>query len=159
ELTRDLRIEPRWSEATARRVRLALPRQKPADPARAAAWAEGWCTLAWQAYQDGRKIDAQEALRALAGLAPQPARARKLRGEMKLRDGDTAGARAIWTELVESGEEDVRVRIALGTFAADAGELEEAERQFLAAEKDFPGLSTRELAPELALAKLYSKMD
>jgi tetratricopeptide (TPR) repeat protein len=122
------------------------------------AWANAWCTIAWQSWQDGRKVDAQEALRAIQGLDPEPVRARFLRGEIAFRSGDTKTARAIWTDALRSGE-DYRVRMALGSLAKEAGDTDEAERHFLAAEKDFPGFDQETLSAELQLASLYAGLD
>jgi tetratricopeptide (TPR) repeat protein len=120
-----------------------------------AAWANGWCTLAWHAWQSGRKIDAQEALRAIQGLDPEPVRAQFLRGEIALKGGDGETARKVWTSALERGE-DFRVRIALGSIAASEGEKDAAERHFLAAEKDFPGYDEESMSAELRLSKLYA---
>jgi tetratricopeptide (TPR) repeat protein len=139
-------------------VRAGLTRARPpkeAGPEKLAAWAEGWCTLAWHAWQAGRKIDAQEALRAIQELDPEPARAQFLRGEIALKGGDSETARKIWTSALERGE-DYRVRIALGSIAASGNRMEEAERHFLAAEKDFPGYDEESMSAELKLSKLYA---
>ncbi len=164
-LTAGLAIEPRWTEATVDRVRAGLSRERPKagaskaeDPAKLDAWANAWCTIAWQAWQDGRKIDAQEALRAIQSLDPEPVRARFLRGEMALRSGDEKAARTIWTKALEAGE-DFRVRIAVGTLALEAGDTDEAERHFLAAQKDFPGFDQEPLSAELRLASLYAGLE
>lgn len=158
KITASLAIEPRWTEATAEHVRAGLTRARPpkeAGPEKLAAWADGWCTLAWHAWQAGRKIDAQEALRAIQALDPEPARAQFLRGEIALKGGDSETARKIWTSALERGE-DYRVRIALGSIAASGNQMEEAERHFLAAEKDFPGYDEESMSAELKLSKLYA---
>ncbi len=160
-LTADLRIEPRWSPAKAVRVRAGLSREKPpvsAGAERIAAWAEGWCTVAWQAWQGGKKVDAQEALRIIQGLELQPARAQFLRGEIALKEGDRVKASEIWETALQAGE-DFRVRVALGVLADDAGRTEAAEKHFLAAEKDFPGFDELPLSAELNLSRLYVKLE
>jgi tetratricopeptide (TPR) repeat protein len=164
KLVADLRIEPRWSDAAAARVRSGLSRERPppgegaAGARRLAAWAEAWCTVAWHAWQDQKKIDAQEALRVIQAVDPQPPRAQFLRGEMALKDGDRDKARAIWGAALATTE-DFRARVAMGVLAHDAGENEQAEKHFLAAEKDFPGFEEAALSAELHLAKLYQETD
>jgi tetratricopeptide (TPR) repeat protein len=158
KLTAGLAIEPRWSDAAADRARAGLAREKPADAGSIADWAGRWCTVAWHAWQSGQKIDAQEALRAIQDLDPQPLRAQFLRGEIALKDGDRERARAIWGAALEKGE-DFRARVAMGVLAHDAGENEAAEKHFLAAEKDFPGFDEAPLSAELHLAKLYEELE
>ena len=158
-LTRELRIEPRWSDAKIARLRATLGRKPPTDASKLAAWADGWCTIAWDAWQEGRKVDAQEALRTFASVAPQPARAQFLRGEMKLKEGDKEGAKALWEAALASGAEDYRVRMALGMLAREAKDDAAAEAHFLAAEKDFPGFDDRALSAELQLAQLYEETE
>lgn len=155
KLVKDLRIEPRWSDATIARLRLSLSTKKPDDPARVAAWAEGWCSVAWHAWQRGRRVDAQEALRMIASIAPPP-RALFLRGEMALKDGERDKATELWKQAFDAGGEDFRARMASGMLARDAGDLQAAEAAFVAAEKVFPGYDERDLCAELALAKLYT---
>jgi tetratricopeptide (TPR) repeat protein len=156
--TANLAIEPRWSDTAAARARAGLPREKPSGPgvdaARIGSWADAWCTVAWHAWQHGKKIDAQEALRVIGDLDPQPARALFLRGEIALRDDARDEAVRLWGAALERGE-DFRARVALGVLARDAGHIEEAERHFLAAEKDFPGFDEPPLSAELHLARLY----
>ena len=160
-LTAGLAIEPRWSEESVARARAGLSREKPraeAGPEKLAAWADAWCTVAWHAWQEGKKVDAQEALRAIQVLDPQPARAQFLRGEIALKDGDRELAMRTWEAALASGE-DFRARVALGVLARDAGRKEDAERHLLAAEKDFPGFDEAPLSAELNLAKLYEEED
>lgn len=159
--TAGLAIEPRWSAEAAARARAGLAREKPRaelGPEKLAAWGDAWCTVAWRAWQAGRKIDAQEALRAIQVLDPQPARAQFLRGEIALKDGDRDLAVRIWEAALLSGE-DFRARVALGMLARDAGRMEDAERHLLAAERDFPGFDEPPLSAELNLAKLYEETD
>jgi tetratricopeptide (TPR) repeat protein len=128
-----------------------------AGAAKRAEWIDGWCTIAWQAWQDGRRVDAQEALRTLAAVSPAPARAQLLRGEMKLKEGDQPAAKKLWEDAVAAGAEDFRVRMALGVIARGAKETEEAEKHLLAAERLFPGYDERGLSAELNLAQLYEE--
>lgn len=156
-----LRIEPRWSPTRVARLKLALPSRPPptATDDERREWADGWCTVGWAAWQRNRKVDAQEALRILAAVQPEPPRATILRGELLLAQGDRDGARRTWKSALAAGGEDFRARIALGSLAADADDLAEAEEQFLAAERVFPGFDQRELSAELRLVKLYEDMD
>ncbi len=156
-----LRIEPRWSAARTARIKLGLAPKPPPESSvdERAKWVDGWCTVAWSAWQRRRKVDAQEALRVLAAVQPEPPRATLLRGEIQLSDGDRQGARKTWKAAIAGGGDEFRARVALGSLAAEAGDLEEAEQQFLAAEKIFPGFDERELCAELKLVKLYEQME
>ncbi|MFN0008864.1 MAG: tetratricopeptide repeat protein [Planctomycetota bacterium] len=159
KLTKDLSIEPRWTGAAAARARAGLSREKPrADlgPDALARWADAWCTVASHAWQQGKKVDAQEALRAIQTLDPQPARAQFLRGEIALQSGDRELAVEIWEAALAHGE-DFRARVALGMLARDAGKIEDAERHLLAAERLFPGFDEPALSAELNLARLYEQ--
>lgn len=161
KLTQDLAIEPRWSSAAAARARAGLSREKPREslgPEALARWADAWCTVASHAWQQGKKIDAQEALRAIQVLDPQPARAQFLRGEIALKDGDRELAMKTWEAALAHGE-DFRARVALGMLARDAGNIEDAERHLLAAERDFPGFDEQALSAEMNLARLYEEND
>jgi len=161
KLTKDLAIEPRWSSAAAARARAGLSREKPrADlgPEALAQWADRWCTVASHAWQQGKKIDAQEALRAIQVLDPQPARAQFLRGEIALGDGDRDLAVKTWEAALAHGE-DFRARVALGMLARDAGKFADAEKHLLAAERAFPGFDETPLSAELNLARLYEEND
>ncbi|MFN0244809.1 MAG: tetratricopeptide repeat protein [Planctomycetota bacterium] len=162
-----LRIEPRWTNAALARARVGLtdkPRgdrgaqQDTADRA----WMDRWATVAWGAWQRGRKVDAQEALRVLhahAGAGSEPPRALFLRGEMALAANDRAGARKLFEAAIAAGGDDFRARIALGSLAAEADDLAVAEQHFLAAEKCFPGYDERLMSAELQLVKLYEQME
>jgi tetratricopeptide (TPR) repeat protein len=156
-----LRIEPRWSSARVARLKLGLANRPPPESAVAERrmWADGWCTVAQSAWQRRRKVDAQEALRVLSAIQPEPPRAMILRGEMLLSDGDTEGASRAWKAALAAGADDFRARIALGSLAAQADDFEEAEAEFLAAERAFPGFDERELSAELKLVKLYEEND
>jgi tetratricopeptide (TPR) repeat protein len=156
-----LRIEPRWNAARVARMKLGLATRPPPESAlvERQAWADSWCTVAQSAWQRRRKVDAQEALRVLSAIDPEPPRAAILRGEMLLSDGGRDGAVRAWTAALAAGAEDFRTRIALGSLAAQDGDDEEAEKQFLAAERVFPGFDERELSAELKLVKLYEETD
>lgn len=157
--TAGLRIEPRWNPSRVERVRLGLARTMPSEAKARAAWIDGWCTVAWAAWQQHQKIDAQEALRQIKDVTPVPPRAIFLRGEIALADGDHELATKLWKEALAQGADDYRVRIALGAFAKDAGDDAETEAQYKAAEKAFPGYDDRDLSAELRLAALYEKLE
>ncbi len=103
----DISIEPRWDAQGVATRRLSLARRAPPRVgAELAAWRDAWCTQAWAAWQDGRAVDAEEALRILAG-AGQPAgkqpaaagdvplRALRLRAEVALSRGNREEAREL----------------------------------------------------------------
>lgn len=159
QLVSDLKIEPRWTASTIAHRRLSLGAKQPDDAKRAAAWADGWCSVAWQAWQDGRRVDAQEALRTIASVTPPPPRSLFLRGEMTLKEGEREKAQALWQQAFDAGAEDFRARMAMGMMARDAGDTALAEKHFLAAEKDFPGYDERNFSAELSLAKLYATLE
>jgi cellulose synthase operon protein C len=155
--TAGLRIEPRWNPSRVERIRLALARTMPSDAKKRAEWIDGWCTVAWSAWQQHQKIDAQEALRQIKDVDPPPPRSLFLRGEIALTDGDATLAAKLWKQAIDQGADDYRVRIALGAFARDANDEGEMEAQYKAAEKVFPGYDDHDLSAELRLAALYDK--
>jgi tetratricopeptide (TPR) repeat protein len=166
---KDLSIEPRWNPARIASLRVGLSQKPPGTSAKKPGekdarvateeatrkWSENWCTVAWSAWQTGHKVDAEEALRVIQSIAPQPPRALFLRGEIALAAGDRAKARETWQSAFASGAEDFRARIALGVIDRDANDDEDAEKQFVAAEKDFPGFDEPELSAERNLSTLY----
>jgi tetratricopeptide (TPR) repeat protein len=156
ELISELVIEPRWSPATAARLRLELPREAPEGEAARRAWAERWCDVAWAWWQAGRRVDAEEALRRVERAGDLPPRALFLRGEIALAASDKDRARELFERGFEAGGEDFRARMALGTLAMQAGDWDGAEEAFLAAEKVFPGYEEAELSAELSLARVYA---
>jgi len=161
---KDLAIVPRWNPERLSVTRIGLSTKPPGgaagrSSAAASTWAESWCTLAWSAWQRGHKVDAEEALRVIQAVSPQPPRALLLRGEIALGAGDRDKAREIWETALDAGAEDFRARVALGVMAREAGDLPAAEKHFLAAEKDFPGFDDPELSAETNLYTLYLAMD
>jgi tetratricopeptide (TPR) repeat protein len=153
--------DPGAKDATAKDpVAKDLPARADATPSEALRkWADGWCSVAWSAWQTGHKVDAEEALRVIQSVSPPPSRALFLRGEIALAGGDRDKAREIWESALASGAEDYRARVALGVIARDANDNEAAEKHFLAAEKDFPGFDEPELSAESNLCTLYLAMD
>jgi len=150
-----LAIEPRWEGSYCARLRLSLDRDPPEDPAARRAWAEDWTTIAWGAWQARRKVDAQEGLRNVYRSGLEIPRAAFLEGELAIAGGDQAGALEHWERGLAAGGEDYRVRMSLGRLAEQGGDVEAAEKHFLAAEKAFPGFDQPEFSAERSLAALY----
>jgi tetratricopeptide (TPR) repeat protein len=157
--TKSLAIEPRWDPARVARIQLALAPKPPAAAADKAKWVEGWCTVAWSAWQKGKKLDAEEALRRLKDVDPEPARASMLRGFIALAGEDKETAAKLMRAAIQNGGEDYRARVALAQFAEDADDEKECEAQLLAALKAFPGYDDADLSAELRLAALYEKQE
>lgn len=157
ERTRSLAIEPRWSPEALARVRLALPRELPSDEAGRAAWVRGFGTLAVGAWQQGRRVDAEQALRELRRAGEEPARALFLRAEMALSSGDREGALELYQRGFAQGGEEFRARVALAGLLWQGGDLEGAEQHLLAAERAFPGYEEAGLSAELKLSALYAQ--
>ncbi len=154
-----LRIEPTWQPSVARALRRSLPDAPPDDPGERAAWADGWSTVAWAAFQQGRRVDAEQALRALTQAGEAPPRALFLQGRLAFADEDEDRAMELWKRGLEAGGDDFRVRMRLGSLAATKSDWDTAEQHYLAAEACFPGFPMRESAAELALAELYGRTD
>ncbi len=157
--TQDLRIEPRWDAARVARVQLSLASKMPSNATDKAQWIDSWCTVAWAAWQRGKKLDAEEALRRLKDVDPEPARASMLRGFIALASEDNVSAASFMKAAIENGGEDYRARIALAQFAQDADDEAECEKQLLAALKAFPGYDDVDLSAELRLAALYTEQE
>jgi cellulose synthase operon protein C len=153
-----LAIEPRWSSEHTFRLRFRLSRQPAEGEAERVRWARDWCTVAWGAYWDGRPVDAEEALRIAEGGGPLPPRGLFLRAEICLGGGDKEGALELYEIAFAAGGEDFRARMAYGALLREAGEWEGAEREFLAAERVFPGFANSGLSAEIELATLYEEM-
>src|SRR5262245_28984205 len=128
-----LAIQPRWSSQQSTVLRFRLSRDVPAAPDARAAWAEDWCRVAWGAYGQGKRIDAEEALR-LAGLAGDLSpRGEFLRGELLLAQNEPDDAAAAFRAGFERGGEDYRARMALGSILANKAKGADAMREFQAA--------------------------
>ena len=161
ELLGQLRIEPRWDgqRVATRRLGLATSPPSPADSAALATWRDAWCTQAWAGWQAGRRVDAEEALRVLkvADTGPEPARARLLRAEMAMANGEREAARRGIEEVLAAHGEDgweFRSLVTLGALRREAGDLDLALQSWAAAESCFPGYPESALAPELLAAEL-----
>jgi len=154
-----LAVEPRWSADHLRRLSAGLSRKLPKESSRRDAWARDWVTVAVGAWQQRRKVDAQEALRVAREHAPESPRAVLLRAEIALSGGDGAKAKELFQAAIDAGQEDYRARMALASLAREAGDDDAAEQHLLAAEKAFPGWDDEELSAELALAEFYVAHD
>ena len=150
-----LHLEPVWHPMTGRRLKLDLDSEPPADPGQREAWAESWSTVAWSAFQDGREIDAEQALRRLKLADITTPRSLFLRAEIAVRDERLGRAIEFWQAGLDAGGRDFRANMALGHHHRQGGRLEEAERHYLAAEADFPGFPVEQHSAELALATVY----
>ena len=156
EQVADLHIEPLWSPALVIKKRLSLGRQAPEDPAQRADWVQDWITVAWGNLQQGRRADAEEALRHLGEVDDLPPRYHFLRGDLALVRGDAERARELYRTGLAAGGEGYRVRMALAEMAQAEGDLEAAEAQLLAAERAFPGIASPMPSAELRLSSLYA---
>lgn len=159
ERVADLFIEPVWNPTTGRLLRLRLADEPPPDEAgrevERAEWAEGWTTVAWSAFQDGRTIDAEQALRRLRLAGIERPRASFLRAEMAAVQGRYRDAAEHWEAGLAVGGRDFRANMALGQLAREREDYAAAERYFLAAEEAFPGFPDQVHSAELALAQVY----
>jgi len=157
EVVADLHVEPRRDPAAARVLSFKLGSKKPAGEDAAIAWGEGWCTIAWAAWQDGRQVDAEEALRRVKAAGLMPARSELLRAEMALAAGDREAAKEHFDAAFAAGGESFRARMARASLAGMSGDREALKANLLAAEADFPGWDEPALSAELALAQYYDE--
>lgn len=153
----ELHVEPRRDPDAARVLSFRLGAKPPADEVVAAEWADGWCTVAWSAWQDGRRIDAEEALRRVKAAGLEPVRGELLRAELALAAGDTQAAAELFDGAFARGGEDFRARMARASLAGMSGDREVLLENLLAAEADFPGWDEPGLSAELALAQYYDE--
>jgi tetratricopeptide (TPR) repeat protein len=152
-------VEPRWAPEHLRRAAVGLARRPPQDEAARPAWQERWITQAFGAWQQGRRVDAQEALRVAREAGTGNPRALLLSAEMALGAGERERAEELYRAALDGGREDYRARLALATFARERGDLDAAQRDLEAAERAFPGWDDPELSAELALADLHAHAD
>jgi cellulose synthase operon protein C len=113
--------------------------------------AEAYAHLALGHFYDGDAAAAAVAAKRALELDPQRAIALYVAAELELRSGNVEGARAHYQAMLAAGADNVDVRARLGWIAAQAGELEEAERQLCAAKRLAPERSY----PYQALYELY----
>lgn len=156
ELTRELRIEPRWDPSRSASLRLALAAKAPQDAAAAARWCEDWIRVAAGMWQQGSRVDAEEALRHLGALEPAHPRAAFLRGEMALARGEQDEAVALYEKAIAAGGDDFRARMALASLYQRQQKYDQALAHAEAAAKDFPGYVEKELNAERLVAAIHS---
>ncbi|MEM7306877.1 MAG: tetratricopeptide repeat protein [Planctomycetota bacterium] len=156
ELVEPLKLEPLWSPSLVVKKRLSLSRTPPEDADERAAWVDDWLTVAWGSLQQGRRVDAEEALRHVRAAELLPPRFHFLRGDLELLRGNAPGARQGYERGLEAGGEGFRVRMALADLALADGDFEAAEAQLLAAERAFPGIAAPMPSAEMKLAELYA---
>lgn len=154
-----LHVEPRWSGEFVQRAAIGLAKKLPKDAATRDAWQDRWVTQAFGAWQRGRKVDAQEALRVARRHPTVNPRALLLTGEMALASGERDAAIQSYRAAIAAGRDDYRARMALASLARDAGDDDEVLVELQAAEKLFPGWDDVDLSAELALADLHASKD
>ncbi len=156
-LVASLSIEPRWSPQHTLRLRFGLARELPEQPEARADWADDWAKVAWGSYMQGKRVDAEEALRRAALAGELPPRGEFLRGELRLGQGDADGAAAAFRAGFERGGEDYRARMALASLLLRKSKGPEALLELTAAEQAFPGFPDEHFSAELELARLHER--
>lgn len=151
-----LALEPRWGRKRTRLLQLRLGQEPPADPEERAAWAEGWTTVAYGAYQERRKVDAERALELIKAAGDPPLRAQVLMGEVAMANGQVGRARRIWERAVEAGAREVRMLTQLGQLQLRTGDDEQGEATLRLAAESFPGFDAGARSPERLLADLFA---
>ncbi|MCP3916395.1 MAG: tetratricopeptide repeat protein [bacterium] len=151
-----LAIEPRWHPRRVARLTLRLTPEPPADEEARKEWAESWTTVAWGRWQQGRALDAEQALRKVELAEVSVLRALFLRGGMALENKDPELAMELWKEAIDAGGRDYNALLGLGSLLSMAGENEAAERYYKLAEEAFPGYDSAEFSAERELVDLYA---
>ena len=159
QLVENLHVEPRHDPNGVRLMRLGLERTAPSGEADLDAWSDDWCSVAWSAWQGGRSLDAEEALRVLGELRDELPRALFLRAEIALRAGEVEDAEVLYRQGFERGGEDYRARMALANLVLRSGKRAEVEELLLAAEAAFPGWEDPSFSAELQLVDFYREED
>ncbi len=157
DLTKELRIEPRWTPEVVARIQAGLSAKPPKGEKKLREWVDGWCTVAWGMWQQNMRIDAQEALRHAKEGGPDTPRALFLRADLALAGQDKEAAQQFFEQAFAAGGEDFRARIALASFAEDAHDVVACEKHLLAAQQDFPGFDDKTLSAELRLSNFYAE--
>jgi tetratricopeptide (TPR) repeat protein len=157
-LVAPLSLEPRWSPAALLRARAAFRGPPPAGAPERARWVEAGLRVAWGEWQAGAKIDAAEALRRLAAVDPEPARAHGLRGHMALGEGQRERALEHFERARAAGGADFAASLALAAAAREAGRSAEALEHLREAEAAFPGYPDSQSAPELVTAQVLLEL-
>lgn len=152
----ELHVEPRHDPAAMKLRAYTLAEEPPGDGLEA--WAAAWCDVAWAAFQDGREVDAEGALRHLTLAGVEPPRAAFLRGAIALARKDEAGARAAFDRGFEAGGRDFIATMLRAQLAEQAGESDAALALYARAEADFPGWAEASFSAELAQARLFDAL-
>lgn len=159
---KDLKVEPRWSPRTARRLQIRLKKTPPAGAEARAQWADGWCTVAYSAWQGRRKVDAERAIEVMRQAGELPARALILQGEIALSANQPNRARRLWKEAVALGGAEYRAFIGLSQLALQAGatpeNMAEAQGYLESAVRAFPGFNDGARSAERLLSDLHQTM-
>lgn len=155
-----LRVEPRWSPRVARRLQLRLSREAPAGEAERARWADDWITVAYAAWQGGRRVDAERAIEVVRASGDAlPPRALFLEGEIAIQTGRPNRARRLWKEADAGGGVEYRAFVALSQLALEEGigedNLDEAQSYLERAVEAFPGFDEGPNSAERLLVQLH----
>ena len=154
-----LRVEPRWSPRMARRLQIRLGAAPPEGTEAREAWAEDWCTVAYAAWQSGRRVDAERAIEVVrSALGALPPRAHFLEGEIAIQTGRPNRARRLWKEAVAAGGVEYRALVGLSQLALEQGRdeasLDEAQDFLERAVEAFPGFDAGPRSAERLLVDL-----
>jgi hypothetical protein len=98
-----LRIEPRWSAGRTTALKFELDDKPPKEAEAARRWADGWTSVAWGYFQQGRKVDAEQALRKLALVGELPPRALFLQGAVAAERNDNVTAKELYERGLAAG--------------------------------------------------------
>lgn len=151
-------LEPRWQPRTIARMRLRLPKTPPEGEEAKADWASQWESVAWGAWQQGKTVDAEQALRVLGSAGLEGPRSTFLRAEIALSGGDQGRAEELYQEAIDEGGEDFRTRLTLGRFAVQEEDYDLALEHFEAAEICFAGFPENEHSAELLQSQIYGQL-
>ena len=153
--TAALKVEPRLTQATAAKLRASLPAKPPTEAAARAAWADGWISVARASFAAGKRIDAEDALRRVKAVEPEPARAIQLRAEIALQQDDDDKALELFLAAFAAGAEDYRARFTAAKLLDASGDKDAAIQQLEIAAQVFPGWDDASLSAELELGERW----
>lgn len=151
-------LEPRWQPKTIARMRLRLSKTPPEGDEARALWASNWESVAWGAWQQGKTVDAEQALRVLGSAGLEGPRATFLRAEIALAGGEQGWAEELYQAAIDEGGEDFRARLTLGRFAVQAEDYDLALEHFEAAEICFSGFPENEHSAELLQSQVWGQL-
>jgi len=156
DLLEPLKLEPQWSPARLVKLRIRMAPEPPGDGAARSKWIDDWLTIGWGSLQQGRRVDAEDALRRVAAAGELPARYYLLRGQILLAKDDLGGATKALKKGIELGGDEFRARMTLTELAQANGDLEQAIAHAQGAERAFPGIAEPFPSAELKLAELWT---